>query len=161
MTPVITWGNFLACDWNLSVLVVQLCLILWDLTDVCPWYSPGKNSGVGCHSLLQGIFLTQGSKPGSPALQADSLPSKPWGKPEILSITTLKHLPIRSKVSIPVSRWADSFLLWKKNGKQRSDFLCGVGFCPELYGHTLNWWMAELPAKILTGRDCWDIKIKW
>ena len=24
---------------------------------------PGKNTGVGCHSLLQGIFLTQGSNP--------------------------------------------------------------------------------------------------
>ena len=27
----------------------------------CPWNSPGKNTGVGCHLLLQGIFLTQGS----------------------------------------------------------------------------------------------------
>ena len=26
---------------------------------LCPWNSPGKNSGVGCHFLLQGIFLTQ------------------------------------------------------------------------------------------------------
>ena len=26
--------------------------------------SPGKNSGVGCHDLLQGIFPTQGSYPG-------------------------------------------------------------------------------------------------
>ena len=26
-----------------------------------PWDSPGKNTGVACHSLLQGIFLTQGS----------------------------------------------------------------------------------------------------
>ena len=26
-----------------------------------PWDSPGKNIGVGCHALLQGIFLTQGS----------------------------------------------------------------------------------------------------
>ena len=25
-----------------------------------PWDFPGKNTGVGCHSLLQGIFLTQG-----------------------------------------------------------------------------------------------------
>ena len=31
---------------------------------LCPWNSPGKNTGVGCHSLLQGIFLTQGSNPG-------------------------------------------------------------------------------------------------
>ena len=30
--------------------------------------TPGKNTGVGCHSLLQGIFQTQGLTPGSPAL---------------------------------------------------------------------------------------------
>ena len=31
---------------------------------LCPWNSPGKNIGVGCHSLLQGIFRTQGSNLG-------------------------------------------------------------------------------------------------
>ena len=31
---------------------------------LCPWDSPGKNTGVGCHFLLQGIFLTQGLNPG-------------------------------------------------------------------------------------------------
>ena len=30
----------------------------------CPWDSPGKNTRVDCLSLLQGIFLTQGSNPG-------------------------------------------------------------------------------------------------
>ena len=30
---------------------------------LCPWDSPGKNTGVGCHALLQRIFLTQGSNP--------------------------------------------------------------------------------------------------
>ena len=30
---------------------------------LCPWGFPGKNTGVGCHALLQGIFLTQGSNP--------------------------------------------------------------------------------------------------
>ena len=29
----------------------------------CPWDSPGKNAGVGCHALLQGIFPTQRSSP--------------------------------------------------------------------------------------------------
>ena len=29
---------------------------------LCPWDSPGKNTAVGCHFLLHGIFLTQGSK---------------------------------------------------------------------------------------------------
>ena len=28
-----------------------------------PWDSPGKNTGVGCQALLQGIFRTQGSNP--------------------------------------------------------------------------------------------------
>ena len=82
--------------------------------------SPGKNTGVGCHALLQGSFPTQESHPGLPhcrqilyhlshqrsprilewvaypfpgellnsgiklgssALQADSLPAEPPGKP--------------------------------------------------------------------------------
>ena len=30
---------------------------------LCPWYFPGKNTGMGRHFLLQGIFLTQGWKP--------------------------------------------------------------------------------------------------
>ena len=32
----------------------------------CPWDSPGKNTGVVCHFLLQGIFPTQGSNPCFP-----------------------------------------------------------------------------------------------
>ena len=31
---------------------------------LCPWDSPGKNTGVGCQALLQGIFLTQRLNPG-------------------------------------------------------------------------------------------------
>ena len=30
----------------------------------CPWDFPGKDTGVGCHFLLQGIFLPQGLNPG-------------------------------------------------------------------------------------------------
>ena len=44
---------------------------------LCPWNSSGKNTGVGCHTLLQGILLTQGSNPHLLYLvnwQADSLP---------------------------------------------------------------------------------------
>ena len=32
---------------------------------LCPWNSPGKNTGVGCHALLQGILPTQGLIPGN------------------------------------------------------------------------------------------------
>ena len=44
---------------------------------LCPWDSPGKNTGVRCHALLQGIFLIQGSNPHLLCLlhwQAGSLP---------------------------------------------------------------------------------------
>ena len=50
----------------------------------CPWDSPGKNTGVGCHALLQGIFPNQGSNLHLLCLlpwQAASLPSAPPGKP--------------------------------------------------------------------------------
>ena len=32
-------------------------------SSLCPWNFPGKSTGAGCHFLLQGIFLTQGSNP--------------------------------------------------------------------------------------------------
>ena len=52
-------------------LVVQSCPTLrhhglQPTRLLCPWDSPGKNTGVGCHAFLQGIFPTQGSNPGLP-----------------------------------------------------------------------------------------------
>ena len=47
----------------MKVFVPQLCLTLCDCMD-CPWNSPGKNTGVGHHSILQRIFPTQGLNPG-------------------------------------------------------------------------------------------------
>ena len=50
---------------EVKMLVTQSCLTLCDLHGLllarllCPWNSPGKNTGVGIHSLLQGSFLTQ------------------------------------------------------------------------------------------------------
>ena len=41
---------------------------------LCPWDSPGKNTGVGCHFLPQGIFPVQGSNLGLPCRQTNSLP---------------------------------------------------------------------------------------
>ena len=38
----------------------------WTVAHQAPshlWDSPGKYTGVGCHALLQGIFLTQGWNP--------------------------------------------------------------------------------------------------
>ena len=49
---------------SVSCSVVSSSLQLQPSRLLCPWNSPGKNTGVGSHSLLQGIFLTQGSNPG-------------------------------------------------------------------------------------------------
>ena len=53
-------------------LVAQSCLTLCDPIDCSlppgssvHGDSPGKNTGVGCHALLQGTFQTQGSNPGN------------------------------------------------------------------------------------------------
>ena len=48
---------------------------------LCPWHFPGKNTGGGCHFLLQGIFLTQGSNLCLLHWQADSLPLSHPGSP--------------------------------------------------------------------------------
>ena len=46
-------------------LIAQTCPTLYDLMDCSPPGSsvhgdaPGKNTGVGCHALLQGILPTQ------------------------------------------------------------------------------------------------------
>ena len=45
-------------------LVTKSCPTLWDPMDYScqaprPWDFPGKNTGVSCHFILQGIFLTQ------------------------------------------------------------------------------------------------------
>ena len=53
-----------------------------------PWDSLGQNTGVGCHALLQGIFLIQGSNLCLLCLlhwQVGSLPLVPAGKPRVIS----------------------------------------------------------------------------
>ena len=46
---------------------------------LCPWNFSGKNTGMGCHFLLQGILPTQGSN--MHLLRADSLPVSYLGSP--------------------------------------------------------------------------------
>ena len=61
---------------------------------LCPWKSPGENTGVGGHSLLQGIFPTQRSNPHVLCLllwQADSLPLSHLGSSEVHFRSTLNN----------------------------------------------------------------------
>ena len=45
------WGHRVGHNWSNLAAAAGLYL--------CPWNSPGKNTGVGCHFLLQGIFPTK------------------------------------------------------------------------------------------------------
>ena len=54
---------------KISTTCVRVLSYVWLFTTpwtvahtlLCPWDSPGKSTGEGCHALLQGTFLTQGS----------------------------------------------------------------------------------------------------
>ena len=65
--------------------------------NLCQQNSPGKNTGVGCHSLLEGIFLTRGLSPHLLCWQADFSPVPP-GK--TFSLTTLSK-PQSAPNSLP------------------------------------------------------------
>ena len=74
-------------------LVAQLCLTLCDPVEVSlpsssvhGGISPGKNAGVGCHALLQGIFPTQGSNPGLPHCRWIFYCLSHQGSPKLLTV---------------------------------------------------------------------------
>ena len=76
----IQWENHRPWNWQTWIQKVPFPLVLWITVCVscsamsdslqpprtvparllCPWNSPGKNTGVGCHSLFQGVIPTQG-----------------------------------------------------------------------------------------------------
>ena len=83
---------------------------------LCPWDSPGKNNGEGCHALLQGIFLTQRLNMHRLHLlhwRVNSLPLAPTGKPTSLTrfIPSLSHF----------SKWQFHLLV-----AQSRNFICGL-----------------------------------
>ena len=76
----------MCCVYVLSCSVVSSSLRPHGLQHtriLCPWDSPGKNTGIGSHFLLQGIFLTQEPNPHLLCLlhwQADFFTTVPLGK---------------------------------------------------------------------------------
>ena len=74
---------------NLTLLLLFSCSVvsnsLWPpglqpTRLLCPWDSPSKNTGVGCHSLLQGISPTQGLNSHLPSLAGGFSTIEPPGK---------------------------------------------------------------------------------
>ena len=61
-----SYGVIVSPSYKTEVRVCMMlsCVQLFEPARLlCPWDSPGKNTGVGCHVLLQRIFSTQGSTP--------------------------------------------------------------------------------------------------
>ena len=64
--------NYILLNWVCVCVCVCLCSVASVVFNflgshgpgstrlLSPWHSPGKNTGVGCHALLQGIFPTRG-----------------------------------------------------------------------------------------------------
>ena len=66
--PLTLYSNAMQEKYN-KVFITQLCPTVCRPVDYSPrgssvWDSPGKHTGVDCHSLVQGIFPTQGLNPG-------------------------------------------------------------------------------------------------
>ena len=86
--------NPLLLIWSVLCLVDQLCPTLYDPTDCslpgssAHVVSPGKNTRVGCHALLQGIFPTQGLNPGLPHCRRILYHLSHQGSPRILEWVT-------------------------------------------------------------------------
>ena len=82
--------------------MVSDCLNPW--TVACtrllrPWDSPGKSTGVGCHFLLQGIFLTQGSNLGLPHCRQMLYPLSHQGSYRAFPITVVPLSISRSNIA--------------------------------------------------------------
>ena len=81
------------CVWSRSVISTLGSYGLQSIRLLCPWDFPGKNTGVGSHSLLQANFLTQGSNPCLLCLlhwQVDSCAMSHLGSPDTMN--ELRHV---------------------------------------------------------------------
>ena len=74
---------------------------------LCPGDSPGKNTGGGCHALLQGIFPTQGSNSGLPHCRWILLPSEPPKKPTLsyFTVVTVDFTVLCFNLHISLFHW--------------------------------------------------------
>ena len=105
----------------LLCLAAQSCLTLCNPMDCCPpgssvhGESLGKNTKVGCHTLLQRIFPTQGSNPGLPHCRQILYHLSYQGSPLLLIQSIIKHTPevetIKDIFKFHISRKPNIFFL--------------------------------------------------
>ena len=92
---------------------------------LCPWDFSGKNTGVGCFFLLQGIFLMQLSNPRLLHWQADSLLSEPLGQRHWLAKHIACRLPIEKAALYWLSKSGD---IWATSEIKAKPITCYTSF---------------------------------
>ena len=122
---------------TVKLLVARSYLTLWPhglkpSKLLCPWNSPGKNTEVGCHSLLQGIFPTQGSNPGLPHWKQILYQVSHKGSPRLLECIAY---PFSSRFSQP---------------RNPTGVSCIAG------GFFINWAIREAPFRGDTANPKWQ-----
>ena len=141
---------------------------------LCPWDSPGKNTGVGCHALFQGIFPIQGSNPCLLCLllwQAGSLPLASSGKPwwpthlitkhsdmllsftapfESLFSTKLLTFPHSALLSSPLSFLSHAQVSWFLPWTEKT--WGGITWCWPWQGHCSHW-LGGLGGRLALGQE--------
>ena len=124
---------------------------------LCPWYSPGKNTGIVCHALLQGLFLTQGWNLHLLQVlrwQVGSLPQMLRGKPthtcsqiwiKIQNSSTPKKFPFGPFQLSPNSQRECHF--WSLSSRISYYVLILYVFC--IYFHSTHSWYPFMLYKLV------------
>ena len=95
----------------------------WPTRLLCPGDSPGKNPGVNCHALLQGVFLKHGLNPDLLSKYIFGLPTGSWHRaPTSLGISQLRRGKMVAFVI--VTRWLlkrpYNHLMWRTHTLEKS-----------------------------------------
>ena len=112
---------------------------LWPHRSYSPWNSPGENTGVGSHSLLQRIFPTQGLNPGLPHCRWILYQLSHQGSPKLFKIM----------VKYSVSTYL-CYVGWKAlqiTTLSFTSFLCFFFFFPT------DLWKVEFPRILLSRNE--------
>ena len=114
---------------------------------LCPWDSPGKNTGVDCHSHFQGIFPIQGSNPCliPPALADEFFTTSAIWEAHYI------HIPTHTYIYLHLNHIIFKYIVFVKSWKQYSFSLLFVFVvrCPLAWLITM--WAVELNNDENTG----------